>query len=141
MHQIQVLFIGFVVHCMQITVRNFLQPHPIYQCVSALRCLYLRDSNPAMWERLQSLQSHCANRKATPRYEADRVTVAQFVRRFFNLHNFEEEEILRICGILQVRHSYVILGVATVHKHQNCTALSNKQTNKHSSGILRGVVW
>ena len=59
-----------------------------------------------MWERLQSLQSHCADRKATQRYEEDRVTVAQFVRRFFNLKDFEEEEILRICGILQVRHSY-----------------------------------
>jgi len=59
-----------------------------------------------MWERLQSLQSHCADRKGTPRYEEDRVTVAQFVRRFFNLQDFEEEEILRICGILQVRQTY-----------------------------------
>jgi hypothetical protein len=55
-----------------------------------------------MWERLQSLQSHCADRKGSPRYEEDRVTVAQFVRRFFNLQDFEEEEILRMCGILQV---------------------------------------
>jgi len=79
-----------------------------------------------MWERLQSLQSHCAERKGTPHYEEDRVTVAQFVRRFFNLQDFEEEEILRICGILQVRHTP---GVATVHKHQNCTVRSDKHDN------------
>ncbi|KAJ4438510.1 hypothetical protein ANN_14455 [Periplaneta americana] len=86
----------------KVTVRNFQQPHPIYQCVTALRCLYLRDSNPVAWERLQSLESHCAERKKTPRYEEDRVTVAQFVRRFFCLQEFSEDDILRVCGILQV---------------------------------------
>lgn len=86
----------------KVTVRNFLQTHPIYQCVTALRCLYLRDSNPVMWERLLSLESHCEERKKTPRYEGDRTTIAQFVRRFFCMQDFDEEEILRICGIIQV---------------------------------------
>ncbi|XP_021915499.1 protein msta isoform X2 [Zootermopsis nevadensis] len=86
----------------KVTVRNFLQPHPIYQCVTTLRCLYLRDSDPVKWERLQSLESHCEERKKTRRYEDDRVTVAQFLRHFFHLQDFEQEEILRVCGILQV---------------------------------------
>jgi hypothetical protein len=90
----------------EVTVRNFLQTHPIYQCVMALRCLYLRDSNPLMWERLLSLESHCEERKKTPRYEGDRTAIAQFVRRFFCLQDFDEEEILRICGIIQVRGIY-----------------------------------
>jgi hypothetical protein len=64
-----------------------------------------------MWERLQSLESHCAERRKTPRYEQDRVTVAQFVRQFFRLQDFDEEEILRICGILQVRSIYRVLQV------------------------------
>jgi hypothetical protein len=91
------------VHVLQVTVRNYLQPHPIYRCVTTLRCLYLRDSNPVLWERLRSLESHCPERKKTSQYEEDRVTVAQFARRFFQLQDFEEEEILRMCGILQVR--------------------------------------
>lgn len=98
---------------LQVTVRNFLQPHPIYQCVTTLRCLYLRDSDPVKWERLQSLESHCEERKKTRRYEDDRVTVAQFLRHFFHLQDFEEEEILRVCGILQVR--ITTTGVVSVH--------------------------
>jgi hypothetical protein len=69
-----------------------------------------------MWARLLSLQSHCEERRKTPRYEAERTTIAQFVRRFFGLEEFDEGEILRICGIIQVRGCiYRVL--------QRCTAV------------------
>ncbi|KAJ9593991.1 hypothetical protein L9F63_014586, partial [Diploptera punctata] len=86
----------------KVSVRNFLQDHPMYQSVTVLRYLYQRNSNPMLWDKLQTLESHCEQRKKLPKYEEDRVTVAQFVRRFFNCQDFTEEEILRICGILQV---------------------------------------
>nr|CAD7397271.1 unnamed protein product [Timema cristinae] len=86
----------------KVSVKTFHQPHPTYQCLLVLRCLYQRDSNPDVWKKLQNLESHCEERRKTPRYEEDRVAVAQFVRRFFNLQDFSEEQILRVCGIVQV---------------------------------------
>nr|CAD7257054.1 unnamed protein product [Timema shepardi] len=86
----------------RVSVKTFHQPHPTYQCLLVLRCLYQRDSNPDVWKKLQNLESHCEERRKTPRYEEDRVAVAQFVRRFFNLQDFSEEQILRVCGIVQV---------------------------------------
>lgn len=49
------------------------------------------------------LQSHCEERQHTEKYESDRVTVAQFIKNFFKLEDeFSEEEILKMCGIVQV---------------------------------------
>lgn len=86
----------------QVSIRNFEVAHPMYQCVTVLRCLFLKDADPAAWEKISSLESHCQHRKGTPKYEADRVAVAQFVRRFFKVEHVDEEEILRVCGIVQV---------------------------------------
>nr|CAD7441360.1 unnamed protein product [Timema bartmani] len=87
---------------LSVSVKTFHQPHPTYQCLLVLRCLYQRDSNPDVWKKLQNLESHCEERRKTSRYEEDRVAVAQFVRHFFNLQDFSEEQILRVCGIVQV---------------------------------------
>ncbi|PSN56125.1 hypothetical protein C0J52_10642, partial [Blattella germanica] len=86
----------------QIAVRNFEQPHPLYQCITTLRCLNFRNSNPVVWDKLNALQSHCEERRKTPQYEQERVTVAQFIRKFFKMEEFTEEEIMHICGVIQV---------------------------------------
>lgn len=83
-------------------MNNYVFPHPNYQCITVLRLLYQRDHNPKIWNKLKSFQSHCNERKGSEKYESDRVSVAQFIRRFFKLQDiFSEEEILWACGILQ----------------------------------------
>ncbi|CAH0563605.1 unnamed protein product [Brassicogethes aeneus] len=87
----------------KVAVKNFGIVHPIYQCITVLRCLYQKQFLPEVWEKIDKLESHCEHRKNHPKYENDRVTIAQFILRFFKLGTvFTEEEILRIVGILTV---------------------------------------
>lgn len=88
----------------QITISTFGSTHPSYQCVTVLRCLYQKQFLSETWKKIDLLQSHCAERKLTSKYEKDRVSIAQFILNFFKLRQvFTEEEILRVCGILMVR--------------------------------------
>lgn len=87
----------------QVKISNFGSSHPSYECITALRCLEKRRSDPKTWKKLTALESHCDLRKVTPRYDLDRRTIAAFLHRFFKVEQeYSEEEILKICGVLQV---------------------------------------
>ncbi|XP_049950520.1 SET domain-containing protein SmydA-8 [Schistocerca serialis cubense] len=131
----------------KVSISSFGQEHPTYQCVTALRALRLRTADPARWQKLWALESHCAHRRGTPRYEADRVAVAQFVRRFFKMADFSEEDILRVCGILQVNGhevpltepSYVsVYEWASLLEH-SCRANCSKSFSEAGELLLRAA--
>lgn len=87
----------------QVHIQTFGIPHPNYQCITVLRCLYQKKSNPQIWNKLLELESHCEKRKGTEKWESDHIQIVQFIRRFFKLENeFTEEEIMKICGVVQV---------------------------------------
>ncbi|XP_060804980.1 SET domain-containing protein SmydA-8 [Amyelois transitella] len=87
----------------KVTITTFGVPHPNYQCISTLRCLYQRDHNLKLWEKLQALQSHCGERRATDKWNNEVKMIAEFILKFFKLEGkFSEEEIMRCYGILQV---------------------------------------
>ncbi|KAE8736581.1 hypothetical protein FOCC_FOCC017963 [Frankliniella occidentalis] len=90
----------------KMNIRNFGLPHPSYQCIATLRCLALRDSSSAKWRRLLEMESHSEQRAGSPRQEQERFGVALFILRVFpklrDIDKLTEEEILNICGILQV---------------------------------------
>lgn len=69
-----------------------------------IRCLYQKHKNPEVWAKLTKLESHCASRRGGSKYETDRVWIADHLQRFFKLDPTEwpAEEILRVCGIVQV---------------------------------------
>ncbi|XP_018322879.1 SET domain-containing protein SmydA-8-like [Agrilus planipennis] len=87
----------------RITIDVFDAPHPSYQCITPLRCLYIKQNMPDIWEKLDRLKSHCEERKKTEKYEQDKYFVANFLRSFFQLEEVcTDEEILRFCGIVTV---------------------------------------
>lgn len=89
------------------TISTFGVPHPNYQSITVLRCLYQRDHDAALWAKLQALQSHCEDRRGTDKWDNDRKMVVDFIWKFFKLEGtFSEEEIMRCCGILQVNYYF-----------------------------------
>ncbi|KAI5712324.1 hypothetical protein M8J76_002915 [Diaphorina citri] len=87
----------------KIKISNFTTPHPSYECIIALRCLYKKSYQPQIWDKLMQLEAHVEEYKNSPKYENDRRNVVQFLLNFFKLNEeFTEEEILKICGIIQV---------------------------------------
>lgn len=88
----------------KVSIRNFELPHPNYQCLTVLRCLYQKQFDEEKWKKLDVLQSHCEERRNTEKYESDRFTIAKFIRSFFKLDAvFSEEDILKVCGLVMVR--------------------------------------
>lgn len=87
----------------KISITTFGEPHPNYQCITTLRCLYQRDNNNKLWTKLQAMESHCEDRKDTDKWNNDKKIVCQFIWNFFKLENtFSEDEIMRCCGIIQI---------------------------------------
>lgn len=69
-----------------------------------IRCLYQKHSNPEIWAKLTRLESHCASRRGGSKYDSDRIWIADYLHRFFKLDpsEYSTDEILRVCGIVQV---------------------------------------
>lgn len=44
------------------------RPHPLYEIVALLRCLYLKQSNQALYDKLLQLESHTQERMKSGRY-------------------------------------------------------------------------
>ncbi|XP_050531665.1 SET domain-containing protein SmydA-8-like isoform X4 [Daktulosphaira vitifoliae] len=89
---------------LKVKIKNFDIPHPSYQSIIVIRCLYQKQNNPEIWTKLISLESHCANRRGGPKYEADKIWIADYLYRFFKLNpeEYPIDEILKVCGIVQV---------------------------------------
>ncbi|XP_050299110.1 SET domain-containing protein SmydA-8-like isoform X2 [Anthonomus grandis grandis] len=133
----------------KVTISTFDTVHPSYQCITVLRCLYQKQFLSEVWKKLEVLQSHCEERKTTPKYERDRENIAQFTLSFFKLRNvFSEEDILRVCGILMVNGHEVPLTtpshvalyeVASMLEH-NCAANCNKTFTDQGSILIKAGV-
>ncbi|RZB38995.1 uncharacterized protein BDFB_007116 [Asbolus verrucosus] len=119
----------------RVSIKNFGIPHPIYRCITVLRCLYQKQFLPKIWKKLEVLEAHCESRRASSNYENDRVTVAEFIRRFFKLSSvFSEEDIMKVFGIVMVNSHEVplteppfiaIYGTSSMFEH-NCSANCSK---------------
>lgn len=85
-------------------IKDFSAPHPSYQSITVIRCLYQKHGNPAVWDKLTRLESHCAGRRGGSKYREDKTWVADHLHRFYRLDaaEYPTEEILRVCGIVQV---------------------------------------
>ncbi|CAG9564432.1 unnamed protein product [Danaus chrysippus] len=133
----------------KVSISTYGIPHPNYQCITVLRCLYQRDHNTKLWTKLQALESHTEDRKGTDKWENDRKMIAQFIWNFFKLEQlFNEEEIMKCCGIIQINgHEVPLLEpeyVAVFDKismvEHNCKANCNKSFTSDGQIILSAGV-
>ncbi|KAJ2940348.1 hypothetical protein O0L34_g22 [Tuta absoluta] len=133
----------------KVSITTFGMPHPNYQCITVLRCLYQRDHDQKLWAKIQSLQSHCEDRKGTDKWNNDKKMIVDFIWKFFKLETvFSEEEIMRCCGIVQINgHEIPLLepeyvGVfdrISMVEH-NCRANCNKSFTSQGEIILTAGV-
>ncbi|KAI4456979.1 set and mynd domain containing arthropod-specific member 4 isoform a [Holotrichia oblita] len=86
----------------KVSIKNFNIPHPSYQCITVLRCLYQKQFLSNVWNKIQLLESHCKERKLTSSYQQDKRQIVEFIKRFFKIDTFSEEEILKVCGIVMI---------------------------------------
>ncbi|BES92705.1 MYND finger [Nesidiocoris tenuis] len=111
----------------KVRISQFATPHPTYALITPIRALFLKEQDPTSWERLSGLESHCEQRKLDKKYEQDRFAVASALRRFYKLENeFSEEEIVRICGIIQINgHEVPLSEPAYISVYWVCSLLEH----------------
>ena len=74
------------------------------QCVTILRCLNLRDTQPVQWQDLLNLESHNPEREKLGLQNLERLVIIRFLREELHLSSddYPDHLILKICGILFV---------------------------------------
>lgn len=84
-------------------IQHYFMPHPMYQCITVLRCLLMKERDPVKYAKLMQLESHCEQRCGSSQWCSDREGIAKFIPKFFNCSDrWSEEEILKMAGIVQV---------------------------------------
>jgi len=72
----------------------------VYQSIMVLRCLSLRERDPAKWEELMELEFHSAARRQNGLEDVDKATVVKLIHQW--LPDVPEDLILQLCGVLLV---------------------------------------
>ncbi|GLH02468.1 SET domain-containing protein SmydA-8, isoform A [Gryllus bimaculatus] len=65
-----------------------------------LRCLLLKERDPAKYQSLMAMESHLNERRKTPLYSVYKHNIVGFIRNVLQLTQFDEETILTIAAIL-----------------------------------------
>ncbi|KAF5291573.1 hypothetical protein FQR65_LT01886 [Abscondita terminalis] len=108
----------------KVSITNFEVHHPIYRCVTVLRCLYQKQFAPDVWKKIVKLESHCKTRENTEGYEQDRIYVADFILNFFKVDGlFSKEEILKVCGVIMVNCHEIPLSTPSQNGLFNMTSI------------------
>ena len=80
---------------------------PEYGCITPLRLLMLKDTEPHTWDRLQLLMDHDEDRRKETRYqEMFQINVVDFLRKTCGF-DYTEEEIFRVIGILRTNAFHI----------------------------------
>ncbi|XP_055837912.1 SET domain-containing protein SmydA-8 [Episyrphus balteatus] len=86
----------------KVVIHEFTTPHPMYQCIAALRALLLKKTDKQKYEKLLKLESHEDIRRGSPQWKVDLESIGKFIPRFFQTKEFTEDEIMKMAGILQI---------------------------------------
>lgn len=125
---------------------KFMQVNQMYECITPLRCLWLKENDPARWASLTQMEDHLEQRRATKVHEMNQVNVVEFMNQYLNITTFEEEEIHKICGIIDVNGFEIpgpniigLYGKACLLEH-NCIPNTTRTFDIHSNLIIRASV-
>ncbi|MPC50943.1 Protein msta, isoform A [Portunus trituberculatus] len=86
----------------KVQVHKFMQVNQMYECITPLRCLWLKQHDPTRWVSLTQMEAHMEQRRTTDVHEVNQVNVVDFMKQYLKITTFEEDEIHKICGIIDV---------------------------------------
>jgi len=124
----------------------FNKPYPVYEVITILRCLYLKQSFDAKWKKLKELEPHEEARKKNGKYDRDVATMVRVIREFLKIPEttFTTQEILDVCGVLNVNaHEVPTTPTPCQGLYANISILEHSCINnasKHFDGDSRVVI-
>jgi len=124
----------------------FNKPYPVYEVITILRCLYLKQTFDAKWKKLRELEPHEEARKKNGKYDRDAATMLRVIREFLKIpeSTFSTQEILDVCGVLNVNaHEVPVTPTPSQALYANISILEHSCINnasKHFDGDNRVVI-
>ena len=82
----------------KIKIKDFENDNPQYQCLTPMRCLWLKEKDPEKYKRMLTLQSHSSRRYLSEAYNISDVNVVGYLQKVYGLEH-STEEIHQICEI------------------------------------------
>jgi len=131
---------------LQMPANCFNKPYPIYEVVTILRCLYLKQVSGAKWKKLKELEPHEEARRNNGKYDKDIATMVRVIREFLKIPEtvFTDQEILDVCGVLNVNaHELPVTPTPVQALYANISILEHSCINnasKHFDGDFRVVI-
>jgi len=122
------------------------KPYPIYEVVTILRCLRLKQTSSGKWKKFRELEPHEEARKKNGRYDKDVATMLRVVREFLKIPDtvFTTQEILDVCGVLNVNsHELPVTSTPVQALYANISLLEHSCINnasKHFDSDLKIVI-
>ncbi|KAK7084159.1 hypothetical protein SK128_004824 [Halocaridina rubra] len=83
-----------------VKVSVFGEINSMYECITPLRILHLRDNNPMIWNKLMSLESHAEKRTGTAIAAITQQTVVDIIHNRLKMEQFDADQIQKILGIV-----------------------------------------
>ncbi|XP_063229119.1 SET domain-containing protein SmydA-8-like [Bacillus rossius redtenbacheri] len=138
-----------IITSLQLKREDLKSSHPLYRCLTVLRCLQQKKMDQKKWQILMRLEPHSERRMKSGMYESDRVEIVNCLTEFFDLSkDFTEEEMLKVCGIVEI-NGYVshltdpphitIYDTASFIEH-SCLANCSKTFAPDGELLLRAAV-
>ncbi|KAG7175063.1 SET domain-containing protein SmydA-8-like 4 [Homarus americanus] len=84
----------------KIKIDNVESPHPAYECITPLRCLLTKETDPKKWEAITHLQDHVNNIKNGEMDGIIQRNSVDFLKNYIKYEGADSAEIYRMCGIL-----------------------------------------
>lgn len=132
-----------------VKVTVFGEINSMYECITPLRILSLRDSNPMVWNKLLSLESNLDKRGGTEVAAITQQTVVDIIHDRLRLEDeFDAELIQKVLGIIDTNAFEIrlpdssiqgIYGNAAILEH-NCVANTHRTFDADLNLVVRAAV-
>ncbi|XP_045622293.2 SET domain-containing protein SmydA-8, partial [Procambarus clarkii] len=130
----------------KVQVHKFMQVNQMYECITPLRCLWLKEKDPSKWSTLSQMESHMKERINTDVHEVNQANVVDFMNQYLKVKSFTPEEIHTVCGIIDVNgfeipgpNAIGLYGKAYLLEH-NCIPNTTRTFDSQLNIVIRAAV-
>ncbi|CAG0903864.1 unnamed protein product [Darwinula stevensoni] len=93
---------------------DLVSPNAYYQCITPLRCLWLRERDVERWGVVERMESHVEERKGTKLFQLRQHNIVDFIRITMGVAEYDDDLIHEVCGVLdtncfEIRHPKVVV--------------------------------
>uniref|UniRef100_A0A2P2I598 Protein msta-like n=1 Tax=Hirondellea gigas TaxID=1518452 RepID=A0A2P2I598_9CRUS len=130
----------------KVVISKFFQINEMYECITPLRCLWLKQNEPKKWDQLMTMESHLDARQKSKATELDKTNVIDFVRGYLKYQDFVDEDVYKVCGILEVNGfeipapNFVGLYANACRLEHSCVPNTSRSFDEQMNVVIRAAV-